>query len=203
LRQNTSHAVMAQRHEPHDSLDFFGTPAWATGALCEMIDLRGLTVWEPAAGAGDMARPLAEYARVVVPTDVHDYGEGFAVADFLGMVPVYPAGSFPVIATNPPFRLGAAFALRALDLAGSVVAMFVRSVFTEGAERYRSLFTPHPPAFVAQFVERVPINKGRPKRDATTATAYSWVVWQRGYAETAFKWIPPCRKRLERDEDYQ
>jgi len=35
--QNTSHAVMAQRVEPHDSLDFFPTPPWATRALCEWI----------------------------------------------------------------------------------------------------------------------------------------------------------------------
>ena len=35
--QNTSHAVMAQRIEPHDSLDYSPTPPWATRALCEQV----------------------------------------------------------------------------------------------------------------------------------------------------------------------
>lgn len=29
MSQNTSHAVMQQRHEAHDSLDDFPTPPWA------------------------------------------------------------------------------------------------------------------------------------------------------------------------------
>src|SRR3546814_6501707 len=33
VSQNTSHAVMAQRVEAHDSLDYFPTPPWATRAL--------------------------------------------------------------------------------------------------------------------------------------------------------------------------
>lgn len=35
MTQNTSHAVMAQRVEAHDSLDDFPTPPWATRALLE------------------------------------------------------------------------------------------------------------------------------------------------------------------------
>ncbi len=35
--QNRSSAVMQQRSEPHDSLDDFPTPPWATRALCEYI----------------------------------------------------------------------------------------------------------------------------------------------------------------------
>ena len=58
--QNTSHAVMAQRSEPRDSLDDFPTPPWATRALCEKLigarhDLAGMSVWEPACGQGYMA----------------------------------------------------------------------------------------------------------------------------------------------------
>jgi site-specific DNA-cytosine methylase len=44
---NTSPAVMQQRHEPHNSLDDFPTPPWATRALCERLgDLSGLTARE-------------------------------------------------------------------------------------------------------------------------------------------------------------
>jgi len=36
-KQNTSHAVMAQRFEAKDSLDDFPTPPWATRALLEHV----------------------------------------------------------------------------------------------------------------------------------------------------------------------
>ena len=40
---------------------------------------------------------------------------------------------------------------------------------------------------------------------STTATSYSWYVWLQsrdGQQFTAYDWIAPCRKRLERAEDY-
>jgi hypothetical protein len=37
VSQNRSSAVMQQRSEPHDSLDDFPTPPWATRALCEFL----------------------------------------------------------------------------------------------------------------------------------------------------------------------
>jgi hypothetical protein len=36
-KQNTSHAVMAQRNEAKDSLDDFPTPPWATRTLLEHV----------------------------------------------------------------------------------------------------------------------------------------------------------------------
>ena len=64
-KQNTSHAVMAQRFEAKDSLDDFPTPAWATRALLEKVILDKNfphhSVWEPACGEGHMAKVLKEY----------------------------------------------------------------------------------------------------------------------------------------------
>lgn len=205
MTQNRSHAVMAQRHEPHDSLDFFPTPPWATRALCGEVlapmvgNLRALTAREPACGEGHMARPLAEYFGQVQSSDVHPYGFG-AVEDFLMPVPVWPRPDW--IITNPPFRLGQQFVRRALEVATDGVAMLVRTAFLESQERHEGLFLPCPPAVVAQFVERVPMVKGRLDAKASTATAYAWVVWRRGDTDTRFRWIPPCRKRLERAGDY-
>jgi hypothetical protein len=223
--QNTSHAVMAQRVEPHDSLDDFPTPPWATRALIERVlwpcgdgfnpraRMRAMTVWEPACNRGFMARPLAEYFARVVRSDVHDYSAEYAgqerVCDFLfpgSEPPMLAARPADWIVTNPPFRLAAEFALRAFALAPQGVALFVRTAFTEGAERYRTLFRPHPPSFVAQFVERVPLVKGRCDPNASTATAYCWIVWMDGEGGretgTRYLWIPPCRKALERAGDY-
>jgi hypothetical protein len=70
MSQNRSPAVMAQRIEAPDSLDFFPTPPFATRALLEHIvigrlwhreALKSQSCWEPACGLGHMSRPLAEY----------------------------------------------------------------------------------------------------------------------------------------------
>ena len=198
--QNTSHAVMAQRSEPHDSLDFFPTPAWATRALCEWMSGQvGRTVWEPACGQGHMSRVLAEYFREVYSSDVHDYGFG-EIQDFL-----WPTDRRVCwVITNPPFRLAQQFAATALERSRVGAALLVRTAFLESAERYDALFRDTPPSDVLQFVERVPMFKGRIDRKGSTATSYAWLVWRKGAppSETRLHWIPPCRKRLERDTDY-
>ena len=82
--------------------------------------------------------------------------------------------------------------------------MFVRSSFTEGVGRYQQLFSKTPPFLILQFSERVPLFKGRVDPRGGTATSYCWVVWHKylGGELTYYDWIPPCRKRLERKEDY-
>lgn len=207
MAQNRSHAVMSQRSEPHDSLDFFPTPPWATRALCRHVlaplvgtsrSLAFLTAWDPACGDGAMAKPLAEYFANVEASDVHAYGFG-RVDDFLIPTPLRPRPDW--IITNPPFRLGEQFARKALEIASHGVALLVRTAFLESRDRFK-LYSEHPPAVVAQFVERVPMVKGRLQRDASTATAYCWIVWRKGETDTRFKWIPPCRAQLDRDSDW-
>jgi hypothetical protein len=208
MSQNRSHAVMAQRAEPSDSLDFFPTHPWATRALCEhVLPLKGRTVWEPAAGKGDMVRPLREYADIVVASDVHDYGEGdetFFQHDFLMPYVPFVVGRAHWIITNPPFRLAEQFITRGLEIAREGVAVLVRSVSVESVGRYENLFSVRPPSIIAQFVERVPMVKGRLDKDASTATSYAWLVFERlpSGRPTRFVWIPPCRKKLERPGDY-
>ena len=65
MSHNLSSAVMQQRSEPHDSLDDFPTPPWATRALCGWIEDQGhllfdKTCREPAANRGHMVMPLQE-----------------------------------------------------------------------------------------------------------------------------------------------
>jgi hypothetical protein len=204
--QNTSHAVMAQRAELKNSLDDFPTPPWATRALVEHViassdSLRALTCLEPACGRGHMAIALAEYFREVRSSDVFDYGFS-SVADFFKTK--YADQSFDWVITNPPFRLGEQFASRSMKIARRGVAMLTRTVFIESVGRYERLFKDNPPSRVAQFTERVPMVKGRVDKKASTATGYAWLVWEKdrlGAAELF--WIPPCRKALERDGDYQ
>jgi hypothetical protein len=84
MTQNTSHAVMTQRSEPHDSLDDFPTPPWAVRAFLEWLDPRPTAIcWEPAANRGYMVKALRERFAAVYASDVHDYCVGFHVHDFL------------------------------------------------------------------------------------------------------------------------
>lgn len=83
------------------------------------------------------------------------------------------------------------------------VAMLTRTVFIESVERYNGLFKVNPPSRVAQFVERVPMVEGRLERKASTAIAYAWLIWEKGrLGSCELVWIPPERKKLERDKDY-
>lgn len=204
--QNRSHAVMAQRHEPDDSLDDFPTQPWGTRAFIEHV-LKpcfplGEIAWEPACNRGYMVRPLMEYFTKVRATDVHDYGwpHQERVFDFLWPEPVPFTPDW--IITNPPFRLAEKFILTARATARLGCAMLVRTAFLESIGRYERLFSIAPPTVVAQFVERLPIIKGRVDRTASTATSYAWLVWANGFEPQPFRWIPPCRSQLERDTDY-
>lgn len=199
-----STAVMARRAEPATSLDFFPTPPWATRALCAHVlplvepqPLSGMTAWDPACGEGHMAVALAESFWHCYPSDVFPYGFG-EEADFLsdGFLP-----TADWIVTNPPFNRALPFTLRALRLARRGVAMLVRTAFLEGDERYRHLFSRTPPTVYAQFVERVPMHRGRWVPDGSSATSYCWLVWRRGAEPRPPFWIPKSRKALTRPDD--
>jgi hypothetical protein len=205
MTQNTSHAVMSQRMEARDSADDFPTPPWATRALLHHVIgpepvLGPLTCLEPACGAGHMAKVLKECFCSVVASDAFEYGFGTS-RDFLCMP--YPPASFDWVITNPPFRMAEQFAERALTVARQGVALLVRTVFLESVGRYERIFKLRPPAIIAQFVERVPMVKGRLDQKASTATSYAWLVWDAEFtAQSQLRWIPPCRKRLEQAGDY-
>ena len=220
MGQNISLAVMAQRVEPHDSLDDFPTPPWSVRAPCVHIlpefvrqPLKDLTVWEPAANRGYMVRPLREHFGEVIGTDIYDYGAGFDTLDFL--MPINPGFRPDLVWTNPPFKLAAQFVRRAMQVSRIGCAVLVRGTWPESNQRYR-LFREPPPTVVAQFVERVIMTKGRlldpnlkypdlktgKLKKPSTATAYAWVVFLHGQTDTRWRHIPPCRKALERDGDY-
>ncbi len=218
--QNRSSAVMAQRVEAADSLDDFPTPPWATRALMEHVLIPHVepiqeavtetrfsetSVWEPAANRGHMAAPLMAYFADVAASDVHDYGVGFGVHDFLAAPP--KVESVDWVITNPPFRLAERFLLYAQDAARFGVALLVRTAWAESVGRYERVFKKDPPSIIAIFSERVPMLRGRLDPKGSTATSYAWFVWTPLMKEYHLKWtrtiwIPPCRKRLEKPGDY-
>jgi len=205
MTQNTSSAVMQRRSEPHDSLDDFPTPPWATRALLDYLhrhdyltDPGTLSCAEPAANRGHMVKPLRETFAVVRASDIHDYGAGFPVQDYL----FGHAETVNWTITNPPFRLAEQFIEQASRSSIDGFAVIVRTAFLEGVGRHKSLFQRSPPSLVLQFTERVVMHRGKLSPKGSTATAYCWLVWVQGEPETRFDWIAPCRKRFERAEDY-
>ncbi|WP_420137874.1 hypothetical protein [Sphingomonas sp.] len=213
---------MQRRIEPHDSLDDFPTPPWATRAICEFLtglgfDLALMDCREPCANRGHMVAPLSEAFGHVMASDIFDYGVGFRVRDYLfGPDAHFDRTDWTFL--NPPFRLAQEFIERAIRLSRVGVAVIARSAFAEGQERAADLFIPNPPSYELTFSERVCMLKGRlirvgavdpfaekPGTKAATATAYSAFIWLKGDpvpADTRKRWIAPCRLRLEREGDY-
>jgi predicted RNA methylase len=204
-----------------EELDYFPTPPWATRAFLPLLreldpGIESRVIWEPACGQGHMAVVLAELGARVFASDIEPRawaplardifeagGQGaISCQDFLD--PALEAFRADWIITNPPFNLAVEFVESALTRARIGVAVLCRSNWVEGADRYRRLFDPRPPFRIYQYVERVPMVKGRWDPSASTATPYAWFVWvldRSGY-QTRFRWIPPGqRARHNRPED--
>lgn len=203
--QNTSHAVMAQRHKlKNDILDDFPTPPWATRALLEHVikdrSIKNGSCLEPACNRGYMSNVLCEYFKEVTSSDVADYGYGKVINYLSG---AYKKDSYDWVITNPPFRLAEEFLIESFKVARKGVAILARTVFLESVGRYDRVFKQNPPTFFAQFTERVPMIKGKLDKKASTATGYAWFVWNfHENNNSQLVWIPPTRKKLEKEADY-
>lgn len=198
---------MQQRRSKKSSLDDFPTQPWGTRALCEWLIAEGYNLShcscrEPAANRGYMTRPLSEYFRHVEASDVHDYGVGFPVRDYLSTDLHLPDTEWTI--TNPPYKIAEHFIQRALATSTKGVAVLVRIAFLEGTRRYSRLYCSRPPTFICQFSERLPMFEGRVDPTGSTATAYCWLIWdkERKATRPTFDWIKPCRARLEYQGDY-
>jgi len=219
MKQNTSHAVMSQA-SPQSRLgrNFFPTPPWATRALVNYLTVaygRPGDCWDPAAGEGHMTVALKDSIMPeasVWGSDIFDYGAGFPVLDFLAM----EKSAGPLvdwIITNPPFNKAVDFAHRCLDLQPvGGFALLVRTTWLEGGKRYEALFRHNRPSYVMVFTEQVPMLEGVLNPKASSATSYSWFVWDtekpghdlsRPGGQTKTVWFPPgTRKNFERAGDY-
>ena len=85
--------------------DLYPTPHWVVSdALAKHVDLRGLTVWEPACGDGRMAAALRlQGCGRVYTSDIVDRDTGQdEVLDFLS-AQTPELARFDMSVTNPPF----------------------------------------------------------------------------------------------------
>lgn len=213
MNQNTSAAVMQQRAPRHvegdddlrkrwRDLDFFPTPPWAARACVELIltlDPDAQSLIDPCCGQGHFIEPAREYLPEIGASDIHDYGKGYRVDDFLGADP--PRADW--IATNPPFGKAAEFIARGLEFARHGVLMLCRIALLEGAGRFELMYGGANPLTVcAPFVERVPMQLGSWDPELHSATCYAAFVFLKGAAPRPIMPIPPgTRDRLWKPTD--
>lgn len=184
--RHTSTAVMARRRTA-DGLQLFPTPPWATRApIMQELAPRGwarpdMSAWDPCCGLGHMVVPLQEYFGRVFGSDVHGWSSGYrAGLDFTFATASDAPWPVDWIFANPPFTLAEEFARRALTIARVGVAMFVRLQWLEGGGRCETVWTgPDRPHLVCPFAERVACIEGVWDPEASSATAYMWVIWMK------------------------
>lgn len=171
--------------ENRDPRDFYPTPPIGTSKLLGVEQFEGV-IWEPACGAGDMAKVLIDSGYVVHASDLYDYGYGEVGCDFL------KSGSVRNnVVTNPPFKFAEGFARKAISAATCKVALLCRLAWLEG-ERRGTFFDEFPPSRVWVFRKRLQMRRGRlpQKGDGASMLAMAWYVWDRSYAgPTVLGWI--------------
>ena len=185
-------------------LNFFPTPAWATRAIAHLVRAPlkvGQRILCPEAGQGHMVKVLRALGHDVTASDIHDYGVGIEVWDFLEEETIACpwAGPFDWVFMNPPFTGDEAplapsiadhFIARALELAPDVL-VFGRLGFMTPGKRYPTMRDHLEAIYV--FCDRVSIALGRISKKSG-ATDYCFYHFKREVDELSDPptiFIPP------------
>lgn len=178
----------ASNHVPEErqNEDYYATHPIAAELLLEVESFD--SIWEPSCGEGHLAKVFKESGVEVYATDLIDRGYGEGVFDFLDCEHKWPGD----IVTNPPYNLAREFIEHSLGMVekGAKVAMFLKVQFLEGQAR-RSFFAKYPPRTVYVSSKRIPCAKnGDFESMKSSAVAYAWFVWEKGYqGSPAIEWI--------------
>lgn len=181
------HAVN-QRNKDAQEHDYYATEPKAVELLLENESFGGL-VWEPACGQGHISKVLEAHGYQVRSTDLIDRGYGQGGIDFL--MQQDDCGWNGDIITNPPYKYAKEFVEKAMSIvrSGRKVAMFVKLTFLEGQAR-RELFKRYPPRMIYVSSARLECGKNGIFTGDSSAVAYCWIVWQKGYqGPTELEWI--------------
>lgn len=164
--------IGARDADTADSLDSYPTPPMAVEALLRVETFTG-PIWEPACGSGNISRTLEVAGHTVVSTDIVSRGYGTPGVDFL-----LTRRRVPNIVTNPPYRIGDAFARHALTLVENKLCLLMRLAWLEGKARKR-LFEESGLSRVWVFSGRLPRmhREGWDGPKSTSTMAFAWFVW--------------------------
>lgn len=171
--------------EDREGNDYYATEPLATILLLKHEPFKG-PILEPACGEGHMSEEIRKRKYKVQSSDLIDRGYGevcnfFDIEHFEGD-----------IITNPPYKIAKEFVEHSLAIIpnGHKVAMFLKLQFMEGQAR-KPLFKAHPPRTVYVSSSRLLCAKNANFKDAgSSAVAYAWYIWEKGYkGDTIVKWI--------------
>ena len=131
---------------------------------------------------------LKKRGYIVRSTDLIDRGYGESGVDFLKTTERFNGD----IITNPPYKFAQEFVEHALEILtdGNKIAMFLKLQFLEGKAR-RELFDKYPPKKIYVSSSRLLCAKnGNFKEMDSSAVAYAWYIWEKGYkGNTVIKWF--------------
>ncbi len=170
--------------EERQEHDYYATDPIAAEWLMQLEELNH-NIWEPAVGAGHLAKVFIAGGHEVKCTDLIDRGFGTGGVDFLACEDKFDGD----IVTNPPYKYAQEFIEHALALVndGNKVCMFLKVQFLEGKGR-RELFDKYPPKCV--WVSSSRIKCGKNGNFAESMVAYAWYVWEKGYqGDTILRWF--------------
>jgi len=172
--------IGASNHADHEreKRDYYATEPKAAELLLE-IEHFASHILEPCCGAGHLANVLKDAGYNVECNDIIDRGCNDTTSDYLTRTEEWQGD----IITNPPYSKAQEFVEKSLSLVsdGNKVAMFLKLTFLEGKKR-RTLFDEHPPKRIWVSSSRLKCAmNGDFDSTGTSATAYAWFVWEKGY----------------------
>ena len=168
--------------------DYYATDPIAAHYLLKLEpDLNN--IWECACGEGHLAKVFASENKLGHASDLIDRGYGISGMDFLKNLPHSWNGD---IVTNPPYKYALEFTEQALKIIpeGCKVCMFLKLTFLEGKAR-KNFFEKYPPKVVYVSSSRIAcVMNGAFDKPFSSAVAYGWFVWEKGYkGQTLVKWF--------------
>jgi len=170
--------------------DFYPTPPFAVEELLKRETFNG-NIWECACGDGAISKVLETNNYQVLSTDLIYRGYGVGSTNFLQDGIFNNLEVQDNIITNPPYKFGLEFIIRAKKLSRYKIAMFLKTVFLESSSRYNMFQDKEfPLKTVYQFCKRVPIYKSGVKMKNSGLVAYAWFVWDKSHkGKPTIEWI--------------
>ena len=207
MTQNRSSAVMAQRAEQRrdknagiwtrDPHDWYVEPHWASRRLFEEEVFVG-SVTDPACGCGRIVESAIHFGKIGVGYDIVKRNQHWS-------------GDSDNFVSNPPFGLSNQFAKFAIERAHGKVALLLPATWHFGKARSAWLKTT-PLSAVLALTPRPSMPPGAViaagEKPGGGTKDFSWYIWDKNHSGPwRGGWlerdsIPPCRKRLERADDY-
>jgi len=152
-------------------------------------------IWEPSCGQGHISDVLAYRGHNVQSTDLVNRGYGLQL-DYLTSAQASWSGD---ILTNPPFKFAAEFIHKSMSILDDdcLLLLLLPLRYLETKTRY-AIFQSHMPKYIYTYSYRISIGKGGVFEIGSNAVAYSWIIWEKGFAgESTMRFIPHPKWRQE------